>query len=77
MVQRSICVSVKRTDASHVQPQTQRRRILRGTSAPSFTRHTTSASAMNPRNTYSFIIGLIEILIVASGFDTASAVLRV
>jgi hypothetical protein len=32
---------------------------------------------MNPRNTYSFIIGLIEILIVASGFDTASAVLRV
>ena len=32
---------------------------------------------MKPRNTYSFINGLIEILIVASGVDSAPAVLTV
>jgi hypothetical protein len=32
---------------------------------------------MNPRNTYSFINGLIEILIVASGVDSAPAMLTV
>ena len=49
--------------------------MRRGTSAPSFTRQITSASAMKPRNTYSFINGPIEILIFVSRVGSATRAL--
>src|SRR5690349_419985 len=65
MGRRSTFVSVKPIDdvsdySGH------RRRIFRGTSAPSLTRRNTSANAMKPRTRYSFIIGFIDTLIGAS-----------